>query len=182
MESNDHDPNIEDVVSENRGIIKKLQLLIPGFRAYRMGDDLRVADALLRKQVSSNLQNAMNNLKMARSRMAQEGDFQDLTSIGSALSELQQLDGEILHSAQGYTGISPSIRIDDTKLKDLYQYDYSFLDSASSLEKSSDISGYVDSNDIASIQKQMRSVQDFIAATRINWEKRIETVEKIVLK
>ena len=182
MESNDHDPNIEDVVSENRGIIKKLQLLIPGFRAYRMGDDLRVADALLRKQVSSNLQNAMNNLKMARSRMAQEGDFQDLTSIGSVLSELQQLDGEILHSAQGYTGISPSIRIDDTQLKDLYQYDYSFLDSASSLEKSSDISGYVDSNDIASIQKQMRSVQDFIAATRINWEKRIETVEKIVLK
>lgn len=175
-------PDLTSQVEQNRGVIKKIQLYIPGFHAYRIGDDLRVADALLRKQVSENLNIAMNNLRLARTSMAQQGDFQNLSLIGNCLSGLQQLDGEILHSAQGYTGISPSIRIDQSKLKDLYQYDLGFVETSDQICKQSDLSAETASGDVNALTGKIQSMQNLINLTRINWEKRLESVQKILIR
>ncbi|MCL4334823.1 MAG: hypothetical protein M1402_01835 [Candidatus Thermoplasmatota archaeon] len=174
-------PDLASQVEQNRGIIKKIQLYIPGFRAYRTGDDLRVADALLRKQVSENLNIAMNNLRLARTTLAQQGDFQVLSIIGNCLSGLQQLDGEILHSAQGYTGISPAVRIDESKLKDLYQYDFNFIETSDEICKQSDPS-FLGTGDVNSLVERIQSMQNLINSTRINWEKRLESVQKILIR
>ena len=48
-------PDIRNQVDDSRGVLKRLQLLIPGFRGYRQLEDLRVADALLRKQVAGTI-------------------------------------------------------------------------------------------------------------------------------
>ena len=182
MSTVDSQPNIPDEVIDDRGIIKKIQLYIPGFRAYRIGDDLRVADELLRKQISSNFDSAIKNLTNARSELASEGDFNNLTPIGSAISLIQQLSGEILHSAQGYTGISPAIRIDAQKLRNLYDYDLSFLDSGDRIAKSSDIENLVSSGDMQGIAQRIKNIKDSVAQVRSSWEKRIESVEGISLQ
>ena len=182
MSTVDSQPNIPDEVVDDRGIIKKIQLYIPGFRAYRIGDDLRVADELLRKQISSNFDSAIKNLTNARSELASEGDFNNLTPIGSAISLIQQLSGEILHSAQGYTGISPAIRIDAQKLRNLYDYDLSFLDSGDRIAKSSDIENLVSSGDMQGIAQRIKNIKDSVAQVRSSWEKRIESVEGISLQ
>ena len=64
---NSTNPDIRGEVDESRGLLKKIQLVIPGFKGYRQLDDLRVADALLRKQVSSLLQVSESKLQDARS-------------------------------------------------------------------------------------------------------------------
>lgn len=182
MSNANNQPNIPDEVVDDRGIIKKIQLYIPGFRAYRIGDDLRVADELLRKQISSNFDSAIKNLTNARSELASAGDFNNLTQIGSAISLIQQLSGEILHSAQGYTGISPAIRIDAQKLRSLYDYDLSFLDSGDQIDRSSDIDSLVSSGDLEGISQRIRAIKNAVAQVRSSWEKRIESVEGISLQ
>lgn len=172
--------DIRSEVTDSRGLIKKIQLHIPGFRAYRTGDDLRIADELLRKQVSVNLNLAMGKLVSARSMMASEGDFQNLTTIGSAISQIQQLDGEILHSAQGYTGISPAIRIDDSKLNALYEYDLAFVESSVAIMNATNISG-TGTGDINAFKSGIANIISLVTVVRNNWEKRIQTVEKIVI-
>lgn len=167
---------------DDRGIIKKIQLYIPGFRAYRIGDDLRVADELLRKQISANLDTAINNLKNARTELANDGDFQNLTPIGSAISLIQQFSGEVLHSAQGYTGISPAIRIDASKLRTLYDYDLRFLDSGDQIAKSSNLEDLINSGDMNAITLRLKSIKDSVMQARMSWDKRIESVEGIALQ
>ena len=181
MQPGKPNPDIRNVVEDNRGIIKKIQLHIPGFKEYRIGDDLRVADALLRKQVSENLNNSITKLQSVRSDLASDGNFQNLTLIGSVLSKLQQLDGEILHSAQGYTGISPAVRIDESKLKSLYQYDLAFLDSASKIDEESGQLKNTDSKDSGAMKNITKMMEDLIFQVRTNWEKRLETVENILI-
>ena len=175
-------PNIPDEVVDDRGIIKKIQLYIPGFRAYRIGDDLRVADELLRRQISSNFDSAIKNLTNARSELAYEGDFNNLSMIGSAISLIQQLSGEILHSAQGYTGISPAIRIDAQKLRNLYDFDLSFLDSGDQIARSSDLESLISSGDIQGISQKIRDIKNAVEKVRSSWEKRLESVEGISLQ
>lgn len=177
MESSN--PDIRGQVDASRGILKKIQLVIPGFRGYRQLEDLRQADELLRKQVASYLQQAEAALQDFRSNLALQQDFSDLTTIASTLSRMQQFEGELLHSQQGYSGFVATIKIDQTKLNDLYQYDYSFLDAASTLlQASTDLSSL---SDPESIRKKLSDLTASIQKTKNLWEQRMVTVEKIKL-
>lgn len=172
-------PDIRGEVDESRGLLKKIQLVIPGFRGYRQLDDIRVADALLRKQVSSLLQASESRLQDARSSMVSSGNFQMLTQIASVLSQLQQFEGELLHSEQGYSGISPAIRINAARLNALYQYDYGFLQGASDAAKLCDLSGILGSPDQESLGRRISDIKDSIQKMKYSWEQRIITVENI---
>ena len=44
----DNSPDIRGTVEDNRGLLKKIQIIVPGFSGYREKEDLRAADELLR--------------------------------------------------------------------------------------------------------------------------------------
>ena len=48
--------DLRNKVEDDRGLLKKIQLAIPGFRGYRQKEDLRIADSLLRIQIADLLQ------------------------------------------------------------------------------------------------------------------------------
>ena len=172
--------DIRSQVDASRGLLKKIQLHIPGFKGYRQLEDLRVADELLRNQVSRMLQISLTNLGNARSAMTSSGNFQFLTMISPAISQLQQFQGELLHSEQGYSGISPSIRIGQDNLSELYQYDYAFLQKASDLGNLSNMDTLAQSADATSIQGKIIEIKNTVAALKNSWEKRLITVENII--
>ena len=170
--------DIRNRVNESRGLLKKIQLLVPGFRGYRQLEDLRVADELLRRQVASQLQAGESSIRSARSAIAARGDYGSLQPVASLLSKLQLLEGEITHAEQGYSGISPAIRMDQSKLESLYDYDYAFISSASKF-----------SSDVASFPLSSLTGNDLIARITLlsgevdeikgKWNARITAVENI---
>ncbi len=174
-------PDIRERVEQDRGALKRLQLLIPGFRAYRLGEDVRTADAILRIQVADRLAIAMQRLDSLRSEMARNGVVTGLTDIGSLRSEVQRMEGQIRHAEQGYTGISPAVRLTPEKLDRLYERDWSFLSSAEgvvgALKPIEDAVAVKDAAKIASLVNQLRgSVKDL----ENNFATRVMDVEKIL--
>ena len=176
---NSTNPDIRGEVDESRGLLKKIQLVIPGFKGYRQLDDIRVADALLRKQVSSLLQLSESRLQDARSTMVTSGNFQMLTLIAPALSQLQQFEGELLHSQQVYSGISPAIRINVARLNSLYEYDYSFLQGASDVAQLCDLTKLLESPEQETLARRISDIKDAIQKMKYSWEQRVITVENI---
>ncbi|MBU4189406.1 MAG: hypothetical protein KJ886_00210, partial [Candidatus Thermoplasmatota archaeon] len=53
-------------VEEDRGMLKKIELAIPGFRGYRKREDLRIADSLLRAQLADRLKNVGAQVEQCR--------------------------------------------------------------------------------------------------------------------
>ena len=47
--------DLRDKVKDDRGLIKMIQLVIPGYRGYRIKEDLRIADRLLREELANRL-------------------------------------------------------------------------------------------------------------------------------
>ena len=129
-------PDIRQQVEANRGAMKKLQLLIPGLRGYRTKEDIRVSDELLRNQVADRLDRVKGNLEQLRKQMAASSDFTNLTTVGSLISQVQTLSGEVRHAAQGYAGWVAPITINEDKLNKLYEYDYSFVSGILQLDES----------------------------------------------
>lgn len=125
--------DIRKQVDADRGFLKRVQLLIPGFRGYRQGEDDRAADSLLRLQVADRVHQALATIQGYRTQLTQANQFQGLTDLGPVIADLQMLEGEIRHAEQGYTGISPAVRIRPDQLDRLYEYDYGFVNAASML-------------------------------------------------
>lgn len=122
--------DIRQRVDQDRGFLKKVQLLLPGFRGYRQGEDDRAADSILRLQVADRVHRAGAIVTTARASLSNSGDFSHLTDLAQIASELNVLEGQIRHAEQGYTGISPATRMSTAALDQLYEYDYGFVSAA----------------------------------------------------
>ncbi|HTP53821.1 MAG TPA: zinc ribbon domain-containing protein [Thermoplasmata archaeon] len=127
--------DIRQTVEGDRGVLKRLQMLVPGFRGYREGEDLRAADSLLRRQVADKVHNARITMENSRSALTNGGAFQVLNDIAPLIADLLRLEGEIRHAEQGYTGISPAVRANPQQLDRLYEYDYGFAIAADQLNQ-----------------------------------------------
>ncbi|MGI0079795.1 MAG: hypothetical protein ACRECH_09225 [Nitrososphaerales archaeon] len=176
-------PDIRKQVDQNRGFLKKLELLVPGLAGYRDKEDIRVADELLRNQVADKLDQARANLESLRKQLVNNGDFTNLTSLGSLINQIQQLSGQVRHSEQGYSGLAATIKVDQTRLDSLYEYDYNFVASAAQLLSITSPANLI-YNPTApnSVQPALASVGSAISDYKQKWAVRIEAVEGIMVQ
>ena len=175
-------PDIRQTVEANRGAVKRLQLLIPGLRGYRSKEDIRVSDELLRNQVADRLDKVKGNLDQVRKQMTNAGDLTNLTSVGSLISQVQALSGEVRHAAQGYAGWVAPIQVNEDKLNKLYDYDYTFVTTVFQLdEETSPGHLYYDSSSPNSIQTALGGFASTVMDIRQKWSLRMEAIEGIAL-
>ncbi len=176
-------PDIRSQVDASRGPQKDLELLIPGLRNYRKLDDLRVADAMLRNQVADKLLAAKANLEATRKAMATAGDYSNLTNVGSLISQLQQIAGEVRHAEQGYSGWVASVTIDQTRLNQLYDYDYDFVAAAFDLVTATSPPNLsYDPASPASVMAPLARVGAAMTDFKQKWGVRMEAVKGILVK
>jgi hypothetical protein len=180
-QSDQSDPDIRKQVDQGRGTLKKLQLIVPGLRGYRSKEDIRVSDDLLRNQVADKIDLAKGNLEGLRKQMVLAGDFTNLSTVGSLISQFQQFSGEIRHSQQGYSGFAATFSFDDARLNQLYEYDFEFVNAAIALVNNTSAPNLsYDPANAASIQPQLRRLQGMVSDFKQKWAQRIEAVENIL--
>ncbi|MGC8644905.1 MAG: hypothetical protein ACP5UO_01395 [Thermoplasmata archaeon] len=131
--------DLRDSVVEDRGIIKKIQLIFPGYHGYRVNEDLRDADVILKDELYKRMLNCISKLKEAEQALVRNGIFKNLDYFGSLRSKMQTAAEAVKHHAAGYTGISPPVRVDAKKISSLYDLDMKIF------EKIQGIEGAVDS-------------------------------------
>lgn len=176
-------PDIRQQVDDNRGLLKKLELVVPGLRGYRNKEDIRVSDDLLRNQVADKIDLAKSNLESLRKQMANSGDFVNLDSIGSIIFQLQQFGGEVRHAQQGYSGFGASFQINEDKLNKLYSYDYAFVSAAVQLIDATSSSKLVyNPASASSILPALNSVSSLVTDFKQKWSIRMEAIENIAQK
>jgi len=119
--------DLRDKVRKDQGLLKKIELAIPGFRGYRKREDLRIADSLLRKQLADYMKQIGNNFAECKKILVNKMELDHLEEMGKITNLLDTIEGKILHSEQGYTGISSDYRISITELNRLYEWDFSLI-------------------------------------------------------
>ncbi|MCG7840787.1 MAG: hypothetical protein MIO87_02630 [Methanomassiliicoccales archaeon] len=123
-------PDIRDKVEDDRGLLKKIQLVIPGFRGYRIREDLRDSDRMLRAELAKRLGLQRTQLEEARGALVRNDPMSDaLEEIGGVINLFKKVEGEMAHAEVGYSGISADIKIKDRELDSLYEYDASMIES-----------------------------------------------------
>lgn len=135
--------DLRDQVAEDRGVIKKIQLIFPGYHGYRVNEDLRDADVILKDELYKKMLSVISDLKEGESSLVSNGQFKELESIGTVRSKVQTAAENVKHHGLGYSGISPPLKIDAKKISALYDLDMRIFAQIQGLETK--VKGFVQS-------------------------------------
>lgn len=173
-------PDIRDRVEQDRGLLKKIQLMIPGYAGYRRREDIRAADNLLRIQIANQMKGVRGELEDIRDGMAMEGKVQGLQTIGNAIFTIEGLEAKVRHAEGGYSGISATIQIKETELDRLYEYDYAMLES---LDRAAGlITPIRDSSDPKGFESSVKTLMKAINSFETAWKSRTNAVTGIQVR
>jgi hypothetical protein len=132
--------DLRQQVVDNRGILKKIELCLPGFRGYRIKEDIRAADNILRAYLADELEcGVQNKLNRVREIFSKSFEMDLLNDIGELINKNKGLTAKIRHAEHGYSGISPQYRIDENSLNRIYDFDYRLLESIRLIQAKSDV-------------------------------------------
>jgi hypothetical protein len=148
METKRRKVDLREKVEDDRGLVKKIELAIPGFRGYRKREDLRIADSLLRNHIADKIKMVGASTEQCRDALTKKMMLKDMESIGSLINKINKIENRVRHAEQGYSGISADFRIDIPEQNKLYEWDLQLLEYikdlkylADSLNSSIDSSG-----------------------------------------
>lgn len=111
-------------IQADRGMIKGIQLVLPGYRGYRIKEDIRDADALVRTELADTLRaRVLVPLEAVRTECAVTSDLERLARLGALIRTVEALRSRIAHLELGYSGISAPVRVDENALRQVYGFD-----------------------------------------------------------
>ncbi len=125
--------DLRERVEEDRGLLKRIQLHIPGFAGYRRKEDLRTADNMLRIQIANKLKDFRGQLETARGSLVSNYQMKALEPIGAIILKTQSLEGQVRHAEQGYSGLVADIKVLEPQIGKLYEWDAFLLDNVANL-------------------------------------------------
>ncbi len=169
--------DLREKVVEDRGIISKIQAFVPGFRGYRIKEDLRAADNMLRIQLAEKLASIRREAEGCRSMMAANGSLEYLERLGVLINRFKTVEQEVGHAAQGYSGISAKTKIGEAELNKLYEYDYSLASSLADMAADAKkLKAAADSDNKASIKENIGAMASKIETFEATFKNRMTAI------
>lgn len=154
-------PDIRQRVEEDRGLLKKIQMIIPGYRGYRIREDLRDSDKMLRMELSKKLALQRKQLEECRGEIVASMPLsKSLETLGGVISQYKKVEGLMVHSDSGYSGIAADIKIQQDEMNHLYDYDMSILENIQFIDQGiGDLRSAINTNDDSKMKEAAKMVK-----------------------
>ena len=168
--------DLRERVEEDRGLLKRIQLHIPGFAGYRRKEDLRTADNMLRIQVSDQLKRLRQQLEEARGTLTSNYQLKALEPMGAVIFKCESLEGQIRHAEQGSSGFVADVKVLEPQLNNLYTFDAQMLDGVDALSK--EAAGLVADagGDGAKVIAHIQTLQKGLVDVETNFKRRMNVI------
>lgn len=169
--------DLRDKVKEDQGLLKKVEMAIPGFRGYRKREDLRIADSLLREQLADKLKGVCRDVEECRETLTRKMEMDLLEDMGHLVNNSSAIETKVRHAEQGYTGISADYRIEESELNRLYEWDLNLISHIDGLKNSVNVlKNIINSGNNVEITKEMGVVKTHLREFTDLFEKRREAI------
>ena len=171
-------PDIRERVEEDKGILKKIQSVIPGFSGYRKREDLRDADKMLRMQLADKLAKQRRGLEECRGLLVQSYGSTEFDLIGGLINQFKKVEGVTAHAEMGYSGFAADIQIKEEELDKLYEFDVTMLDHITAIAASIDsLKNSLMAADEPTSHKDLMNIRARITDFENQFDRRMRVIE-----
>ena len=119
---------ILDKARDAQNALERLMNSVPGFKGYRERDLRRDADRLQREHLSSRLEEGKGALNRIAAAITRGGDLDVINDVETARKRLDKAANRIRYAERGYSGFFDAVKVDETVLARVYQFDMGLLE------------------------------------------------------
>ena len=157
-----YDDTVMEASKENRGILERICLWIPGYRGYRQKNIRRDVDQEVRSQVVRAIDECKTILANIQRGVVENGDIQMAKSVERLRVKTDTYLKNIESAEAGYSGIWEATKTLEDELEAVMEWDAKLLESADDLKKL--LNAIMDKVDAGSvdIKADLRGIERFL--------------------
>ena len=157
-----YDDTVMEASKENRGILERICLWIPGYRGYRQKNIRRDVDQEVRAQVARAIDECKTILANIQRGVVENGDIQMAKSVERLRVKTDTYLKNIESAEAGYSGIWEATKTLEDELEAVMEWDAKLLESADDLKKL--LNAIMDKVDAGSvdIKADLRGIERFL--------------------
>ena len=157
-----YDDTVMEASKENRGILERICLWIPGYRGYRQKNIRRDVDQEVRAQDARAIDECKTILANIQRGVVENGDIQMAKSVERLRVKTDTYLKNIESAEAGYSGIWEATKTLEDELEAVMEWDAKLLESADDLKKL--LNAIMDKVDAGSvdIKADLRGIERFL--------------------
>ena len=131
-------PSIMEKVDDERTLTQKIMKLVPGWRGYRIKEERRNADRILRDQIVSRLRQSKDKIKDIQMAVVDAEIEEVYKTVDSLSSRTEKLISQIEHADYGYRPFFDAIKIKEDDLMNMLRFDTWFVEEIQTFDQRCD--------------------------------------------
>jgi hypothetical protein len=122
-------------VQESERLLERLMLVLPGFRGYKLKEQRREADRIVRSYIYDSLERSRDDLMTCLLTLTDNKLTESVEPMNRLIAKLDRVAEKINHASYGYTGFFDSVRIEEPDLDRMLGCDTQLMDLAKKLSE-----------------------------------------------
>lgn len=112
-------------------------LVIPGFRGYKLREQRREADKIVRSYIYQTLEHSRDDLTACLQSLTDAKASELMEPMNRLVAKLDRLAEKVNHASYGYSGFFDSIKVEEPELDTMLAYDTQLMDSVRKIAEAS---------------------------------------------
>ena len=156
---------LHDVVSAGKGGFERFVEKIPGIKGYKAKEDRRETDKLVRETIAARLETEWGRIGGIQRRLLKSGAIAEMSDLEVPALKIRQFIDRIKTASYGYAGLMDAVKVDETALNQLYDYDLYLFSLVDEVKKRLDTIEAGDGSDLNPTIQELTTVSaDMITA------------------
>ncbi len=123
-------------VQESDRPLERIMLQLPGFRGYKVREERREADRIVRDYIYRALKGARDDLMGGFQLLSNAGTPELMEPTNQLIAKLDRVAEKVNRASYGYSGFFDSVRIEAPQLDQMVTYDTQMMEAARKLANS----------------------------------------------
>lgn len=167
-------------VQESEKLLERITLVLPGFRGYKLREQRREADRIVRNHIYDVLEHSRDDL-MKSFQMLSDSKVSELTeSMNPLIARLDRIAEKVNHSSYGYSGFFDSITIEEQEIDRMLAYDTQLMDLARKLsDRTTSFRNDLGQGKLENVGNTQRELDDALTNLEMTFDQRKTVIEGV---
>jgi len=116
-------------VQESEKLLERLMLILPGFRGYKLREQRREADRIVRNYAYQALEHSRDDLMTCFQSLSDDKASELMEPENRLIAKLDRVAEKINRASYGYSGFFDSVKVEEAELDNMLAYDTQLMDS-----------------------------------------------------
>ncbi len=130
--------NLNELVESGKNGFQKLLEKIPGVSGYKKKEDRRDTDKIVREAIAQRFEEQWSRISAIQRDLLKTGGLAYIADLESAAIKIRQFIDRVKTASYGYGGLLDAVKVDESALEQLYDYDLYLFKLADSVKSAID--------------------------------------------